>query len=614
MAVPSYTVEISFGSSGFLDVSSYVQSITLDRGISNQLEDYSAGSISITFVNNARVFDPLNTSSPLWYGAGGYTVVQPGGQVRVKANTITRFIGFIQDWSFTFDEAGLDGKATLSALDRMYRVGNAVFTGGQAWQVEATSDRMKTVFNYNGFGAAEYAGIESGQTMLGYDDFTAGNSVLSYLQQVARSEPGDFFSNASSVMVFKDRSFTDYSWSNSLRQNLIKYPNELTQDTTLPAVTGGTGLGNGWVYGWRSGTAVPLYGGTVNTADIVGGLTRDFWYQEVNEEKINPSGTATSYVFSSWFRGSGLTGSGLTGIFALLDATAAVLTSTSMSISAPSATPWTQMKGTATYSGTGIVAGFYVNVSAPGTAVSFNFIGNGWQVEQGTVIADYFDGGWNTYADTATTRYRNAWAGIPYASESGLLTSTASTVSAPAIHTFADTNSQGTAYGNGTGIPFMDLEVAYGSENLYNTVQVIGVNATAIVEDTTGKTRYGLKTFSQTDNLTTSITRPAEIASALLGEFRLPEYRAEQITISLESLTTAQQNIVLALELRDVVRVCFQPSATGSIVDKYYQILGISGNTDVERDAITFRLASLDNLPFRLDSTLLGVLDTDTLA
>ena len=54
MSVPSYTVEIYFGGSDYVDVSQYVQSISLDRGISNQLEDYSAGSVSVTFVNNAR--------------------------------------------------------------------------------------------------------------------------------------------------------------------------------------------------------------------------------------------------------------------------------------------------------------------------------------------------------------------------------------------------------------------------------------------------------------------------------------------------------------------------------------------------------------------------------
>lgn len=608
MAVPSYTVEISFASSGFIDVSSYVQSITLDRGISNQLEDYSAGSISITFVNNARVFDPLNTSSPLWYGVGGYTVVQPGGQVRVKANSITRFIGFVQDWNFTFDEAGLDGQATLTALDRMYRVGNAVFTGGQAWQVEATSDRMKTVFNYNGFGAAEYAGVESGQTMLGYDDFTAGNSVLSYLQQVARSEPGDFFSNASGVMTFKDRSFTNYAWSNSLRYNFASYPSTALNNTQ---VEDGSGY---YIYniGTLSTAVASNFGGsvyrgaTVNAPDPADQGV-GFTYTNFNLERYATVGT--SVVFSAYLRGAI---NPYEAFFAFLDTNGDLMDSGFATVTSPSTATWVRVGGTLN-NPSGTIGGIQFSVNTYG-GTNYVIYTEGFQVEPGTAWIDYFDGSYKASVDTASTRYRNAWSGLTYASQSGLLTSTASTVSAPAIHTFADLNSQGTAYGNGTGIPFMDLQVAYGSENLYTKVQVIGTNANAIVEDTTGQSRYGIKTFSQTDNLTTSLTRPAEIASALLGEFRLPEYRAEQITLSLESLTTAQQNIVLALELRDVVRVCFQPSATGSIVDKYYQILGVAGNTDVERDEITFRLASLDNLPFRLDSTLLGVLDTDTLA
>ena len=172
-------------------------------------------------------------------------------------------------------------------------------------------------------------------------------------------------------------------------------------------------------------------------------------------------------------------------------------------------------------------------------------------------------------------------------------------------------NSQATV--SGTGIPFTELTIAYGSENLYNQVQVIGVNATAIKNDTTGQSRYGLKTYSQTDNLTTSLTKPSEIAASLLAEWRLPEYRAEDITLALESLTSAQQNLVLAVELRDVVRVAFKPSNSGDVVDKYYQVLGIRGNTDVERDSLTFTLGSLDNLPIRLDSTLLAILNTDTL-
>ena len=607
MALPTYVVTISFGSSGDIDVSQYVQSFSISRGISRALEDYSAGSLSITFVNNARVFDPLNTSSPLYYGVGGYTVVQPGGRVQVKANNIVRFTGFIQDWEFSFDDAGFDGKATLTALDRMYRVGNAVFTGGQAWQVEPTSDRMKTVLNYNGFGAAEYSQITSGQTLLGYDDWNAGDSVLSYLQQVARSEPGDFYSNASAVMTFKDRSFTNYTWSNSMRYNFAAYPSTALNNTN---VDDGSGYYR-WDIGARTTAVASQFGGsvyrgaTVNAPDPADQGV-GFTYTNVNLDRYATVGT--SVVFSAYLRGAI---NHYEAFFVFLDTNGATMDSGFATVTSPSTATWVRVGGTLN-NPSGTIGGVQFSVNTYG-GTTYTIFCEAFQVEPGTAWINYFDGNYNPYTSTAGTVYDVAWAGGTYASQSGLLTSTASTVAAPAILTFADMNSQGTAYGNGTGIPFTELQVAYGSENLYNKVQVIGVNATAVADDTTGQSRYGLKTYSQTDNLTTSLTKPSEIANALLAEWRLPEYRAEQITLALESLTGAQQNLVLAIDIRDVVRVCFQPSATGTIVDKYYQVLAVNANTDVERDSLTFTLASLDNLPIRLNSTLLAVLDTDTL-
>lgn len=596
MALPTYVVEIQFGSSGYVDVSAYVQNVTIGRGISRALEDFSAGTISVTFVNNARIFDPLNTSSILYYSVGGYTMVQPGGRIKVSANSIRTFTGFIQSWDFSFDEAGLDGKATVSALDEMFRVSNATFTAGTEGVVEDTGSRIKNVMNLEDFGAAEYAGVTFGKTVVGADVHAEGDNVLSYLQNVARSEPGDFFSNASAVMVFKDRTFTDYSWANTVRNNLIKYPNVLSQDTTDHPLTGGTGLGDGWVYGFRSSTTIPYYSGTVNAADVVT-TSRDFYYQEVSQPKINPSGTATKYVYSAWFRGSGLTGAGITGSLQLLDSSAASLVSSGANATSnASSTTWTQLQGTATYTGTAVVAGFSLSVSAPGTGVAYAFLGNGWQVERGTTLPNYFDGTYNPYVSTAGTVYNNGWAGLEWSSDSGLVTNIRTATAAPTIYTFADNNSQGTAYGNGTGIPFTDLNVVYGGDQLYNSIKVVGVNATATASDTALISRYGLRSYAQTDNLATSTTQPATIATAYLSAYKLPEYRAEAITVSIESLSTANQNRVLAIELRDVVRVCFQPSATGSIVDKYYEVLGLDSNTDAERHSITFRLSSLENI------------------
>ena len=616
MALPTHVIELQFGASGWVDVTSVTNNVSINKGISRQLDDYSAGTLSITFTNNDRTFDPTNTSSILWYGAGGYSIVQPGGKVRVSANGIRRFTGFIQSWDFTYDQAGFDANATLSALDEMFRVSNAVFDESTEGVVEDTGNRIKDVLNFYGFGASEYSGIQQGITIVGADIHNAGDNVLTYIQNVARSEPADLFANASAVMVMKDRSFTDYVWSNSIRNNLISYPATATFDTTIVPYVGGTGLGNGWVLGGRSSTFyAPIFGGTVNRADVDSGTTRSFYYQEVNQSKINPSGTVSSYVYSVWLRGAGLTGAGVTGNLGLLDSSLNLLAASPGEFaSTASSAVWVQMTGTATYSGTAQIAGFNLQISAPGTAITYDFYGNGWQVENAaTYDGQYFDGQYNIYSSTSGTVYQTAWSGVPYASYSGLLKSIASTATSTTALTFADQNSQGAAYGNGTALPFMELALAYGGEQMYNSVQVVGVNATATAKDTALISTYGLRSWAQTDNLTTSLTKPQDLANSFLAEWRLPEYRAQEITIALESLSSSNQNKVLALELRDVVKVYFQLSAQGSVIGKFYQILGITSDTDNERSHITLKLSSLDRLPIRLDSNYLSILDTSTL-
>jgi hypothetical protein len=613
MPLPTYVVELQFGSSSYIDVTQYVQNISINRGINRNLDDFSAGSVSVTFVNNNRVFDPLNTSSPLWFVSGGYTIVQPAGRIRISSNGVRRFTGFVQDWDFNYEDAGFDGTATVTALDMMYRVSNASFTGGQAWDVEPTSDRIKTVMNYNGFGAVEYGGVTGTETMLGTDVWDAGQNVLSYLQNVARSEPADFYSNASAVMQLKDRSFANYIWNNSLRQNYVNYPSTAVGS----ALTDESGGNYQWpVIGSRNLVVASQFGGTVYRGGTVAAAIPEeqfigFEYKNINVDRYSAAGS--QYVFSSYLYGNSGT---YEGFFALLDSGGGVIASTAVTQASAGATVFTRIGAVLTNASTSVVGGAQLTVGITGSTVTTGtaMAGEGFQIEPGTAFVNYFDGGYNPYLSTASTKYDVAWGASPYASTSGLLTATATAITAPALVTFADSNSQGTAFGNGTGIPFTDLEVVYASEQLYNKVQVVGVNATAVVEDSASQLLYGLRGYGQTDNLTTSITRPAEIASAFLGEFRLPEYRAQALTVALESLTTAQQTAVLGIEIRDVVRVCFQPSAQGSVVDKYYQVLGVSANADVERDAITLNLASLDNLPFRLDSLYLGVLDTGILA
>ena len=125
-----YKVEIE-GNSGFIldtdlldtgrlgylttDVTSYVRSVSVNRGKSTDLDEYTAGQMSVVFDNRDRAFDPDYTSSPL-YGA-----IVPRRRIRFSAgydaNSLqSQFFGFIDDWNFDYDVSG-DSTASASCSD-----------------------------------------------------------------------------------------------------------------------------------------------------------------------------------------------------------------------------------------------------------------------------------------------------------------------------------------------------------------------------------------------------------------------------------------------------------------------------------------------------------------
>jgi len=606
MTNPTQYVAIKFGASGWVDVTADAGNITINKGTTRVAEDYQAGSLSVTFTNNNRRFDPLNTSSNLYYSAGGYSLVQPGAQVLVTSNSVQIFLGYVQDWSFTFGEAGLDGNATLTAGDFLSYVSRINFDSSQETSAKFTHDRLADVltkYNLTTSGVT----VKNSSTLIGADTHNTGDNVLSYLQNVARSEPGDLFADNYGMLIFKDRTFTNYLWTTSYRNNVVQYPSAATTAV--------------WQSTYSASTATPYFaGGTAINSKVDSPNTfHAVSYFELNKPLYNPAGTALNYVFSCWVRGNG----GTVGIDAYVDlydaqrnpVTTPLIFTPFVSGTAGSNTTWINLKGTVSATGAQPVAGIGFTVSCGGTTNAYSFIADGFQVElASTYENDYFNGSLNPKTNSAKTQYQVAWLGQAYSSSSVLAKkNNAINPSAQTYITFADVNSQGTAYGNGTAIQFTEIDLASSGLNLYNQVQVSATNATATVTDTAGTALYGLKTFSQTDNLTTSVTRPAEIAQDFLGVWRLPEYRANSFTVALESLTSTQQNIVLGLELRDVIRLCFQPSATGQVVDKLYQILSINTQADVERHHISFQVASLSNVPIRLNSEYVAQLNSSIL-
>jgi hypothetical protein len=92
----------TLGGLAFADLSSIGQSITISRGRSRQLDQFNAGSATVSFDNTSRILDPLNTDSV------HYPFVLPRCPIIIKANDITIFTGVVTDWNLDYDISGKD--------------------------------------------------------------------------------------------------------------------------------------------------------------------------------------------------------------------------------------------------------------------------------------------------------------------------------------------------------------------------------------------------------------------------------------------------------------------------------------------------------------------------
>lgn len=165
----------------------------------------------------------------------------------------------------------------------------------------------------------------------------------------------------------------------------------------------------------------------------------------------------------------------------------------------------------------------------------------------------------------------------------------------PATVKFAD---------DGTGIPFSDISLEFGTETLYTNINVEYTGGTAITTapaDTLAK--YGLIDFN-VKTLLANETEADNVADFFLFRYSTPIVRINGLEVRVNGLTPAQQSQVLSLELGDPVDVIFTPQGIGSAIE---QVLVV--------DQIEHNMTPADhNMRFNFSQTLTGfILDTDLL-
>ena len=157
---------------------------------------------------------------------------------------------------------------------------------------------------------------------------------------------------------------------------------------------------------------------------------------------------------------------------------------------------------------------------------------------------------------------------------------------------------------DGTGIPFSDISLEFGTETLYTNISVEYTGGTAVTTapaDTLAK--YGLIDFNVKTLLADEI-EAANVADFFLFRYSNPIVRINGLEVRINGLTPAQQSQVLSLELGDPVDVIFTPQGIGSAIE---QVLVV--------DQIEHNMTPADhNVRFNFSQTLTGfILDTDRL-
>jgi hypothetical protein len=168
-----------------------------------------------------------------------------------------------------------------------------------------------------------------------------------------------------------------------------------------------------------------------------------------------------------------------------------------------------------------------------------------------------------------------------------------------------------------TVIPFANLEVVYGSEQLYNRIVLTNnkvVPDEAIAEDTDSQILYGPRSYSATGLLNESADDLQYLADFLLARFKEPQYRFQSLSVILDVLSESQQNKVLDLEIGDIVNVRFTPSGIPPVIEQYSKVIGISHDWSNNQKTVNLSLERLDFTLFILDDVLFGILDDDRLS
>ena len=186
-------------STGFSTITPASYAVSVSRGRWSRLWDsVDAGTGNVYLYNQDREFDPA-------YLDGSYAgYITPGRAVRVQANGITIWTGYVDDWDLDYDVSGRS-TATLSSVDALGVLGQMEFDAWTSSYTSANTKLSEVCDRTEVMWPAPLRVFDQGIEELQQDNVSHGSNVLNYTQLIARSDLGYLFASADGILTFRNR-------------------------------------------------------------------------------------------------------------------------------------------------------------------------------------------------------------------------------------------------------------------------------------------------------------------------------------------------------------------------------------------------------------------------
>lgn len=234
VTLPTLTLEVAFGDNPFAtsptwtDISSYVQTVSVDRGRKDELAQFSTGTATFKLKNNDRRFDPE-------YASGAYypnVTLRKRVRFSVTYNAVTYRIydGYATAWQQSYNVGNRAAWCSLECDDlfallapilirtplasiMQLGIGHLGPTGTDGrlgpgrplMDEEPSGTRILRILNLVGVPSALYSIAQGKSVMRLEPQGTVTGKVLDYLQKVAASELGKLYVGTDGKVHYEGR-------------------------------------------------------------------------------------------------------------------------------------------------------------------------------------------------------------------------------------------------------------------------------------------------------------------------------------------------------------------------------------------------------------------------